>query len=224
MAFFDLLILDEVDAFPFKGNRLLEIMFEKACRGHTVIMSATPSNELLSQYKKKGKAILELNTRFHKHPIPVPQIVVKNSITKYLYLKRKLGEFLKNNKSVLIFVPIIDESETVYKFLKMFYPKGYYVNSKIEKRAEIILKFKRGRYKFLVTTAVLERGVTIRDLQVIVFDAHSKIYDEFSLTQIAGRVGRKIDAPEGEVIFVGEKVTEAMERSVNTIKAKNTYL
>ena len=222
--FFDLLVLDEVDAFPYKGNKLLEVMFEKATRGHSVIMSATPSKDLLRKYRGPGKDILELNTRFHRHKIPVPQIVVRNSVTKYVYLKKKIGDFLIKEKPVLIFVPTIEESESTYRFLKFFYPKGYYVNSRLERREEVISKFKKGRLKYLVTTAVLERGVTIRDLQVIIFDAHSRIYDEYSLTQIAGRVGRKFDAPDGEVIFLCEKVTEAMENSINTIKAKNTYL
>lgn len=223
-GFFDLLILDEVDAFPYKGSPLLEIMFEKAVRGHSVIMSATPSDDLLKKYKKTGKAILELNTRFHRHEIPVPQIVVKNSITKYIYLKRKLGEFLTNKKPVLIFAPTIELCESTYRYLKIFYPKGYYVHSKLKNREEVIRKFKKGIIKYLVTTAVLERGVTIKDLQVIIFDADSKIYDEYSLTQIAGRVGRKFDAPEGEVIYLSNKITEAMEHSISTIKIKNTYL
>ena len=46
----------------------------------------------------------------------------------------------------------------------------------------------------LRSTSVLERGVTIKNLQVIVFNAEHELYDEKSLIQISGRVGRKIDA------------------------------
>ena len=75
-----------------------------------------------------------------------------------------------------------------------------------------------------MTTAVLERGITMKDLQVIVFRADSDIYDDHALVQIAGRVGRKKDAPEGEVIFIGKNKTKHMERAISDIIAANQAL
>jgi GntR family transcriptional regulator/MocR family aminotransferase len=38
--YFDVIIIDEVDAFPFKGNKLLETFLYRACKGNIVYMSS----------------------------------------------------------------------------------------------------------------------------------------------------------------------------------------
>ena len=75
-----------------------------------------------------------------------------------------------------------------------------------------------------MTTAVLERGVTIKDLQVIIFHADSSIYDTASLIQIAGRAGRRKEAPEGEVIFFAKRNTKYIQGAIDEINANNKIL
>ena len=75
-----------------------------------------------------------------------------------------------------------------------------------------------------MTTVVLERGVTVKDLQVIVCNADHSIYDKHALIQIAGRVGRKKDAPEGEVIFLAKKLTRAIQDTISDIEKSNESL
>ena len=72
-SYFDLLILDEIDAFPYNGNEVLEAFFKRAVKGHYVLLSATPSKEVIESFKKNEKSILNLNKRFHNHPLPVPR-------------------------------------------------------------------------------------------------------------------------------------------------------
>lgn len=222
--YFDLIILDEIDAFPFKNNPLLKAMFDRAKKGNIVFMSATPSAEVLEYFSRKNRSILELNTRFHRHPLPVPKVVIKIGYLKFFWLVKKLNEFLEANKKVFVFAPTIDKCEFVYKMIKNHVKEGYFVHSKCKNREKIIKDFKENKYKFLVTTAVLERGVTVKDLQVIIFDADHALYDEQALIQISGRVGRKIDAPEGEVIFLVNKRTKAIENAIRTIESKNENL
>ena len=47
---FDLIVLDEIDAFPYKDNDVLEMLFSKSIKGHHVLMSATPTPYVLNQY------------------------------------------------------------------------------------------------------------------------------------------------------------------------------
>ena len=101
---------------------------------------------------------------------------------------------------------------------------GNYVHSKHPNRAEVISAFRKGKYKYLVTTAVLERGVTIKNLQVIIYRADHSIYDQYSLVQIAGRAGRKKDAPTGEVIYLAERNTIEMDKSIKDIQKANKTL
>ena len=222
--YFDLLILDEVDAFPYQGNDVLESMFHKAVRGHYIWMSATPSKQVIQSFKKKGKDIVNLDTRFHKHPLPVPRLSIHHGIMKYYHLVQELRAFSMQNKPVFIFTPTIEMCEKVYSTLRFLFKDVRYVHSKCENRNEIIQSFRNGDFKLLVTTAVLERGVTVKDLQVIVFNADHKLYTSAALIQIAGRVGRKKECPTGEVIFIGSKKTDEMEQSIEEIKRANQSL
>lgn len=221
---FDLIILDEIDAFPFKDNELLMSMLNNAKRGRIVMMSATPSKEIINEFSQQNHDILHLYTRFHHHAIPVPKLVISYGIFKYYSLIKQLRVFFEANKPVFIFCPTIDNANIVYKFLKRIFKKGNVVHSKREDREKVIKDFKDGHLRYLVTTAVLERGVTIKDLQVVVMNADSSIYDEYALIQIAGRVGRKYDAPEGEVVFYADKNTDSISNAINTIRTKNKEL
>lgn len=221
---FDLIILDEIDAFPFKDNDLLLAMLHNASRGRVVMMSATPSDDVLREFSQDGHDILHLNTRFHHKPLPVPQLIIRYGYLKLITLIRKLGEFLVQNKPVFVFCPTIDIAEKVFGVINKTNRNGNIVHSKKSDRSQIIEDFKNGKYAYLVTTAVLERGVTIKNLQVIIYEADHDLYDEHALIQISGRVGRKFDAPEGEVIFLADKNTEAIRRTISTIEDKNKSL
>ena len=222
--YFSLIILDEIDAFPFKDDPILHSMFYQALCGHYIMMSATPSKEVITHFKGDNKDILRLEIRFHRHPLPVPKIVKRNKLFQYLYLIRKIKEYKKQNKPVFVFAPTIELCEKIYKVLSIFIRGGNYVHSKRNRRSEIIEEFRNKMYSFLVTTSVLERGVTVKDLQVIICQSDNKIYEKGTLIQIAGRVGRKKDAPFGEVIYLCEKVTIDMLDSINEIKKNNEAL
>lgn len=221
---FDLIILDEIDAFPFKDNELLLAMLNNASRGRIVMMSATPSDDVLREFSQDGHEILHLNTRFHRHPLPVPKVYVRYGPSKYITLIKKLKQYQTENKPVFIFCPTIDIAQSTFNIIHKIIHNGNIVHSKKIDRPQVIEDFKNGKYLYLVTTAVLERGVTIKDLQVIIFKADHELYDEHALIQISGRVGRKYDAPEGEVVFLVDKITDAIKRTISTIESKNKSL
>lgn len=219
--YFDLLIADEIDAFPFKNNDVLESFFFKAVKGNYVMMSATPSKEVIKSFNKED--IFTLSKRFHGEKIPEPQIIIKKGKNQDLYLIRKIKNYIKNKKPCLIFVPSIEESNRIAYFLSFFNIKVESVNSKKESK-KIIDIFKKGGYDVLVTTSILERGITIKSLQVIIYHADNKIFTSEVLEQISGRVGRKKDDPTGEVIFLGDNVTSYMIEAIKSIQKHNESL
>lgn len=223
-SYFDLLIVDEIDAFPFKNNEVLQAFFEKSIKGKYIMMSATPDEKTLNNFKKEGFEIVELFSRFHEHPLPVPHIEVANKLSSYFLLIKYLNKYIKNGKQTFVFCPTIELCESTYRVIKCFCKDGYLVHSKRKDRKEIIQDFRNKKYTYLCTTAVLERGVTVKDLQVIVFNADHKIYDSYSLIQIAGRAGRKRDAPKGDVIFITKEVTDEITRAQNEIITANKNL
>ena len=222
--YFSLIILDEIDAFPFKDDPILHKMFYQSLCGHYVMMSATPSDEVISHFSQNGKDILYLSTRFHRHPLPTPIIIKGNTIKQFFILINKTKGYIKENKQVFIFTPTIEKCEQIYHLISMFIKGGNYVHSKRNNRKEIIEAFRKKMYRFLVTTSVLERGVTVRDLQVIIMQTDHKIYEKGTLIQIAGRVGRKIDAPTGEVLYLAKRITKDMMDSINDIRHSNEAL
>ena len=222
--YFDLLIMDEIDAFPYKGNDTLEAFFYRALRGNYVLLSATPSEEFIKQFKKKGGDVLELFIRFHRHPLPVPELITGNKPFLLIKLVNLVKDFVKHKKPVFVFTPTIDLCESVFNLLHLFIKCGSYVHSKHPCRSQVINDFRNGKYKYLVTTAVLERGVTIKDLQVIIYLADHSIYDRYSLVQISGRVGRKKEAPEGRVIYLAKRNTIEIKESIIDIQKSNQVL
>ena len=221
--YFDLLIFDEIDAFPFVDNDLLITMFRRSVRGNYVLMSATPSRQEINEFRSSD-TLLTLFERFHHHPLPVPVLIIRILGFQYLYLLRKCQEWKKNAKPFLIFVPTIEQTEMVFRFINIFVKNGNYVHSLREHRAEIITSFKNKNLSFLVTTSVLERGITIENLQVLIFNAHHPLFNQKALVQISGRVGRKLSAPEGEVIFLANEITREMEGAIADTKSKNQFL
>lgn len=218
--YFDLLIIDEVDAFPFKGNKVLNAMFKKAVVGNYVLMSATYSEKDMKQFIEHEGVCLHLIERFHRHPLVVPKYI-RRLFTKPFYLIYKLRQYAIEQKPCFIFTPTIEEGEKLFSFLKWFIKDGMVVHSKKSDRNEIIERFKTHKLNYLVTTSILERGVTIKNLQVIIYKADHPLYDCASLVQIAGRVGRKSDAFDGDVILLGDKKTISIKEAIERIRNIN---
>lgn len=222
--FFDLLILDEIDAFPYKDNPTLINFFKRSVKRNYILMSATPSPSVLEEFKKPNNKILKLFVRYHLKPIPIPKIVILPGFLKFIYMIKKLKEYQEKSLPTFIFVPTIDDSEFVFNVLKRFVKNGNYVNSIVKERNQIIDDFRKKKYKYLVTTAVLERGVTLKNLQVIIYNADHELYNAQSLIQISGRVGRVMSATSGDVIYLGNKKTNVMEEAIKKTKEANLYL
>ncbi len=82
--------------------------------------------------------------------------------------------------------------------------------------------FSQGDFPILVTTTILERGITIPRVNVLVLFADAeKIFDEGSLVQMAGRVGRTAAYPQGKVWLVGSRISPAMRLAQARIREMN---
>ena len=219
--YFDLLVFDEIDAFPYKGDDRLKSFFRRSVHGRYVLLSATPSLEDIREIKEEGGEIVRLFERYHGGKLPVPRIVLSHSLLWKAKCALLLRKQLKMSKPAFVFSPTIAEGEKLFEFLHSFFPNGAFVSSKSPNRKKDIALFKDGRKDYLVTTSILERGVTVKNLQVIVYNSASSIYDQKALVQIAGRAGRKIDAKEGEVLFLADEVTPAMKGAIDEIQYYN---
>lgn len=218
---FDLLILDEPDAFPFKGSDVLHGIAETAVRGRSVYLTATP-DEILKKRVQEGTLVqLTLNQRPHGKPVPVPKIIISFS----LFLPLILVYWLKKHAThpCIVFVPSIVLASSLSSFLQLFYDCKY-VTSKEEDRDEIIEEFRKKKSGVIVATTVLERGVTIPDADVCVYHADSSSFDEASLIQMAGRAGRNFLNPYGDVLFLCKEKSDLCEKCREEIERANAEL
>lgn len=217
--YFDLLIIDEIDAFPYKDNQVLNSFAKSSCKRNMILMSATPSKKDIEFYKKNGQ-VFEMFERYHHHKLIVPKLTIC-----YLSLLGKLiltmKEFIKLKYPLFVFVPTILLGQEIFPIIKKIYPNGELVHSEKENREEIIANFKKGKLDYLVTTSILERGVTCKNLQVIVYNADNKLYSKEILIQISGRVGRKKQAPNGKVIFLAKKPKKEINQAIYEINRLN---
>ncbi|XOS91616.1 helicase-related protein [Brevibacillus laterosporus] len=88
-------------------------------------------------------------------------------------------------------------------------------------REHKVRAFRERVYRIIVTTTILERGVTIPRSDCIVLEADAAIFDEASLVQIAGRVGRSSDYPEGQILYLMNKKSTGPTQAIRHIKRMN---
>ena len=69
----------------------------------------------------------------------------------------------------------------------------------------------------LLTTTILERGITIPNVQVAVVGAEQLIFNKGALIQIGGRVGRSAQHPTGDFVLFHHGITYAMDEAKNEI-------
>jgi len=210
---FDCLILDEPDAFPYRGDPVLQGFMRQAVKGQVIYLTATPDKELLKQVRQGKMKQLTLNVRPHHVPLPIPQLLFSPFWAQVIWIK---GILRKSKKSWLIFVPSLKTGRKISRFLGL--PFAYASSPNLD---ELIEGFKSKRIRHLVTTTVLERGVTFSDIQVAVLCADHPVFNQAVLTQIAGRVGRDPKYPKGEVRFYWFRSTSDLRNCLRALRKAN---
>ena len=229
---FDVLIVDEVDAFPYSNSDMLQFAVHRAVKptGRLIFMTATPSKLELYKMQHHQLSYSLLPARFHRHSLVVPlfkelrnwdRALEKKKIPKELYswMKKRLDE----KTPFLVFVSTIEQIPTVEEMMSRAFLEASFssVSSQEEERQERIQQMRDGKLDFLITTTILERGVTFYGIDVAVIEAQEEIFTREVLVQIAGRAGRSVDHPGGEVIYFYEGISRAMKQAKKEIESLN---
>lgn len=124
---------------------------------------------------------------------------------------------------LLIFSPVIAQGSAFASRLKQLFPdkKIGFVASTSEHRSELISQFRQESLTILVSTTILERGVTFPKVDVFVLDSHHRLFTTSSLVQIAGRVGRSLERPTGLVYFFHNGLTKQITQAISDIRLMN---
>ena len=239
---FDLVILDEADAYPYKDSAMLRMAVERArkAEGKTVYMTATPDPRLYKEALAARKRMITIPARFHGHPLPEPRILRAAAYVRRdgrqginpLYTDWLREKYLTGSQ-VFIFVPTVKLCHTTGEALRQALsslawpasgqaPLLEYSHAADPERERKRVGFKGGEFPFLLSTTIMERGITVANAHVLVlFADYERVFDDGTLIQMAGRAGRSGDFPRGEVLFAGEKITPAMQGACEKIAMLN---
>ena len=232
---FDLIFLDEGDAYPYQGSAMLYFAVRRSLKpgGKMVIMTATPDQVLISKVDSGKMPFVTIPARPHRKPLIVPELIKLDLHFPTVpgpgwepppLVRQFLLDIKANQKKALIFLPTIKLIEAVGKGLIQWAQtqgiKGAIIHSQAGNRDKTKAKFREGTLDFLVASTVLERGITIPNLEVLVLMADNEmVFDSRTLVQIAGRAGR-LGEP-ARVLFTAARITKAMRDSYQSIVRLN---
>lgn len=229
---FDVLVVDEVDAFPFINEDKLEVGVKNALKKEATLiyLTATPTEFLLESARLGELEKVVLPARFHNHELVVPKFRWVNQWYSHIVSGKPPREFLKimneffmDNFHFLIFCPSIEFMDKLEKLLRKIFPEKMFTSVSAEDKDKIV-KVQNMRdfsYDFLLTTSILERGVTFPKISVIIFGANHRVFTKSILIQISGRVGRSHLRPEGKLYFLHDGRSKAMISAREEIKKMN---
>ncbi|MCD9022298.1 DEAD/DEAH box helicase family protein [Cohnella sp. NL03-T5] len=235
---FDLVLIDELDAFPYHNDPMLHYAANK-CRkksGFTVLLSATPPLQLQRAVARRRLPCARVPVRYHRHPLPVPQRLAFPALNQWLRkqklpnkLLKPLQRSIKRGAQVFLFVPYVRQVEPLVKLLRRYAsilniaPHAIDgTSSKDAERNDKVTFFRDHSLSLLVTTTILERGVTIPKSDVFILDAGNPLFDAASLVQMAGRAGRSSADPFGLVYFGAPVWTTSQRSSIQQIRSMNS--
>lgn len=214
--YFDILVLDEPDAFPYAKNEMLATFVEKSIttNGHIIYLSATKDKMIEDKLKKSLMDHIQLPIRPSLKLLPVP--IWRLSIFSNGYFIYDLYRHRKER--CLIFVPTRKMARQLSRILR--YP---YITSESTNKETILEDFNSSSQGCLITTTVLERGVTFNEIYCFVVCADHPVFNTSSLIQISGRTQRGLNPIKGESYFYSKTKSKSIIACINDIKTKNNH-
>ena len=226
---FDVIFVDEADAFPYTADATLQKAVKKAAKQYAPIhfVTATPTRKQILQAKKNA-TISMIPKRYHGHPLPEPEFqtlwhyhanIQKGKLPKKLRVW--VQQCLDEEKPFLLFFHDISLMKMTLPLVQQLDQRIAAVHSADENRKQSVLQLRTGTLRGLLTTTILERGVTIPNVQVAVVGAEQSLFTVGGLIQIGGRVGRAKTSPDGRFTLFHHGVTTSMIEARAEIKRLN---
>lgn len=224
---FDVVIVDEVDAFPYTYDESLQYGVKQAQKENAsmILLSATPSKALR---ETPHLQVTRIARRYHGFDLPVPRLewcgpwhkkVLKERLPSKVF--NWIADHHQRNAPALVFVPSIRVLHQISSILQKQNILHAAVHSASTDRHQHVEAFRQSKIPIVLTTTILERGITIPKVDIAVIGAEADLFTEAALVQMAGRVGRHKDFPTGDVVFFHYGKTRAMRNAVDHIKKMN---
>ncbi|GEO74626.1 DNA/RNA helicase [Levilactobacillus namurensis] len=228
---FDLVIVDEVDAFPLAMNPLLLGAIDRAQKpqGCRLLLTATPDRQLQRLVAHHQLAVTYLPLRYHGYLLPPLTVQLawrwREQLTRGKLpaaLMRRVRRYHHQQQCFLLFVPhVADLAPVVQVLRRLGLTDGTTVHAQDPDRQAKVQRMRDGDLTYLVTTTILERGVTFPNVMVLILGGDDPVFSTAALVQIAGRVGRHRDHPRGDVVSYCQSQTLTVRRAQRMIVQLN---
>jgi excinuclease ABC subunit B len=181
--------------------------------GNTVLYcSATPADYELS--KSEGSVVEQL---VRPTGLLDPEIEVRPTANQVDDLLEEIHEAVHKGQRVLVTTLTKRMAEELSKYFDRIGIRNRYIHSDVETfdRVQILEDLKAGSFDVLIGVNLLREGLDLPEVALVaIMDADKEgfLRSERALTQTAGRAARNV---EGRVIMYGDKITDAMQATIN---------
>ncbi|MCB0578317.1 MAG: excinuclease ABC subunit UvrB, partial [Phaeodactylibacter sp.] len=193
-------------------NRPLNFTEFEGLVNQVIFTSATPGDYELEQ---TGGVIVEQLIR--PTGLLDPPIEVRPSLNQIDDLMEEINLRIDRNERTLVTTLTKRMAEELTKYLQRLNIKVRYIHSEVDtlERVEILRDLRLGEFDVLVGVNLLREGLDLPEVSLVaILDADKEgfLRNNRSLTQTAGRAARNSN---GLVIFYADKVTEAMQNTID---------
>lgn len=229
---FDLIVVDEVDAFPYRHSAALQAGLRRALtvHGQQLWLTATPPLAWQRAFNRGTLPGVTIPARYHGHPLPEPQLAVVRQLRRRIHncrpipaMERFFERVRREAGQAYVFVPGLSDIVPVTHWIEQYVADWCVtgVSSRDRKRSQKVAHFREKMYDCLVTTTILERGVTVQNAHVLIIQADHPVFDEAALVQMSGRCGRSATFPSGHVSWMASQMTREQRRALTHIQNMN---
>lgn len=188
-------------------------------QGATIFVSATPDEYELN--KSEGIVIDQL---IRPTGLLDPEIEVRPTENQVDDLMDEIRFRIHRNERILVTTLTKRMAEELDEYLRRYGVKSAYIHSDIDtiERVKIMEDLRKGEFDVLVGVNLLREGLDLPEVSLVaILDADKSgfLRDQRSLTQTVGRAARHVN---GKAILYGDKITPAMQATIDETNRRRT--
>jgi len=195
-----------------RDNRPLKFDEFEAKTGQTIYVSATPD-----EYELNRSEGIVIDQIIRPTGLLDPEIEVRPTENQVDDLMDEIKTRIHRGERTLVTTLTKRMAEELDEYLRKYRIKSAYIHSDIDtiERVKIMEDLRRGEYDVLVGVNLLREGLDLPEVSLVaILDADKTgfLRDQRSLTQTVGRAARHV---HGKAILYGDKITPAMQATIN---------
>ena len=202
-----------------RDNRPLKFEEFEQKTGQTIYVSATPE-----EYELERSEGIVIDQLIRPTGLLDPEIEVRPTENQVDDLMDEIKTRIHRGERTLVTTLTKRMAEELDEYLRKYRIKSAYIHSDIDtiERVKIMEDLRRGEYDVLVGVNLLREGLDLPEVSLVaILDADKTgfLRDQRSLTQTVGRAARHV---HGKAILYGDKITPAMQATINETNRRRT--